>query len=201
MPDTYSVITVKRFPYRDTLEEWSNRYHFEGTMPGNDTEWKAVADAFVGMERTIVTNSVEFIRAYGYQAGIEHSVYQLDYESPPNTVLRGTFVAAAGSRPPGDIAACVRWYTGELNSRGKKVYCWKYFHDVWSAGAESDEILPAQLTALTSFAAEIIDGTIGGLPLRYTGPQGAELSAPKVLPYLTTRTLKRRGKRPLPGSP
>jgi hypothetical protein len=96
---------------------------------------------------------------------------------------------------PGDVAATIRWYTGELSSRGKKVYCRKYMHDVWQDTASYDDLISQQRTLFLTFANKMIDGTLPG-GVKYCGPQGAVLSAPQVNQYLTTRTLKRRGKRP-----
>lgn len=194
MPDTASITIVKDFMYRGAFEEYSNKYHFEGTVPGTLTEWKALADAIIAAERPTTSNN-RFVRAYGYVAGSENSVAQIDYKLAPNTVLTGTLALGSGVSTPGDVAGTIRWYTGQSNSRGKKIYCRKYMHGVLSSASSGDTMYAAQQTALATFAAKLIDGTLPG-GFKYCGPQGADLSAPEVSPWLTTRTLKRRGKRP-----
>lgn len=199
MPDTPSITLVKRFTYRDTQEEFSNKYHFSGTTPADAAAWKTLADAIIAAERPTVQASVRWYRAYGYVAGNDNSVFQHDYAGPPDTSVAGTLALGTQRDVPGDIAVTIRWFTGALSSRGKKIYCRKYMHGAVASPADVDEVGPAQLAAMATFAAKLIDGTLPG-NFRYCGPQGAVLSAPSVAPYLTTRTLKRRGKRP-PTSP
>lgn len=199
MPDTPSITLIKRFTYRDTLEEFSNKYHFSGTVPSDAAGWKALADAMILAEKPTVQASVRFIRAYGHVAGNEVSVWQHNYAGPPDTSVPGTMALGAQRDVPGDAAAVVRWYTGELTEKGKKIYCRKYLHGAVADASDVDEIGATQKAALATWAAKLIDGTLPG-SVRYCGPQGATLSAPAVMPYLTTRTLKRRGKR-TPSSP
>ena len=201
MPDTPSITIIKRFTYRDALEEWGNTYHFSGTTPANAAAWKTLADAVIAAERPIVTGSTSFVRAYGYEAGNENSVAQIDYTVPPNAPpLVGSY-GTPGTKAPGDAAATIRWWTGVTSSRGKKVYCRKYFHDITMNSSDSDELQSTLITAMNTYAAKMIDGTLPG-SFKYCGPQGAVLSDPHVNLYITTRTLKRRGKRPpLPGGP
>ena len=201
MPDTPSIVLVKRFLYRGQNEEFSNKYHFSGTTPANEAAWKALADAIIAAEQPTVTSAVSWVRAYGYEAGNENSVAQIDYTIAPNTVVSGTLAIGTGVTTPGDIAATIRWYTGQINSRGKKIYCRKYMHGALHLNTDQDIIFPAQKTAMGTYAAKLIDGTLPG-SFKYCGPQGAALSLPVVDQYLTTRTLKRRGKRPpLAGGP
>lgn len=196
MPDTPSITIVKKFTYRGQPEEFSNTYHFSGTVPTTEASWKTLADAIIAAEKLTVTSLVTFVRAYGYEAGNEHSVAQIDYAVPPNTVVAGSYTAPASGAAPGDTVATVRWYTGELNSRGKKIYCRKYFHNVYVGAPTPDTLITAQSTLFATFGAKMIDGTLPG-SVKYCGPQGAVLQAPEVSPWVTTRTLKRRGKRPL----
>jgi hypothetical protein len=195
MPDTPSITIVKSFDYRGVPEEWSNRYHFSGTVPTDTAGWKTLADAIIAAERPVVSSAVTFVKAYGYVAGNDNSVAQIDYHISPAVVLSGTFVPTGGQRCPGDVAATVRWYTGASSTRGKKIYCRKYIHDVYFATNDPDNVLALQRTALGVYGAKMIDGTLPG-SAKYCGPQGAVLSAPTVDIHTTTRTLKRRGKRP-----
>lgn len=195
MPDTPSIVMVKEFPYRGQNEEWSNKYHFSGTTPANAAAWKALADALGAAEAGIFTTQTKIVRAYGYEAGNDIAVWSFDYRGPPDTTIPGTLTFGASSAAPGDAAATIRWYTGAVNSRGKKIYCRKYFHDVKEHSTTRDALDTSQQGNYATFAAKVIDGTLPG-SFRYCGPQGAVLSSPSVSPWITTRTLKRRGKRP-----
>jgi len=195
MPDTPSITIVHKFTYRDQPEEWSNTYHFSGTTPANRAAWKALADAIIAAEKLTQYSTTSFVRAYGYEAGNENSVAQIDYTVAPDApVVVGTY-AGSGRKTSGDVAATVRWYTGASSTRGKKIYCRKYFHGIDASTSDADEVDATHSGVLATFAAKLIDGTLPG-SFKYCGPQGAVLSAPQVAAYLTTRTLKRRGKRP-----
>lgn len=205
MPDQPSLVIVKRGSYRGSPEEWSNKYHFSGTIPTSAVEWKALADAWIQLEKPTMHTSVSFVRAYGYEPGSDrkggHADFVLDYTAAPNTPVVGTNTGFAGQLMPGDVAATVRWSTPDFNARGKRIYCRKYLHCVFQNPAVPDQIQPSVLTLYNTYAAACIAGSLPG-SAKYCGPQGAVLSAPIASPYLTTRTLKRRGKRPpLAGTP
>lgn len=195
MPDTPSITIVKRFTYRGLNEDFSNTYHFSGTTPANAAAWKTLADGIITAEAPCVAPGTSFVKAYGYEAGNENSVAQIDYTLAPLTPTLGTLSPGAVAPCPGDVAATIRWYTGASSTRGKKIYCRKYMHGVYGSGASNDTWWATQKTAYQTFAAKLIDGTLPG-SFKYCGPQGAVLSVPETSPWLTTRTLKRRGKRP-----
>lgn len=195
VPDTPSIVLVKKFTYRDAAEEWSNKYHFSGTVPANYADWVTLASALGAQEKTCYTGKNTIVRAYGYEAGVDHAVAVMDYTVAPLSPIFGTLSETSNHEVPGDVAATVRWWTGQFNSRGKRIYCRKYFHGVLASDSDTDELDVANKTPMTTFAAKVIDGTLPG-SFKYCGPQGAVLSLPVVDKYLTTRTLKRRGKRP-----
>jgi len=197
VPDTDSIVIIKSFEYRGKDEEFSNRYHFENHHPVGHDAWYALAESIWLHEKVAFPPLVSWVRSYGYNAGTEHSIWSWD-NGPPATAPKGTLGLSTAMLPtPGDTAATVRWDTGELNSRGKRIYCRKYMHGVYASNNDADSLATEQAQALTAYATAMIDGSLSG-GARYCGPQGANLSAPRVDPFLTTRTLKRRGKRPLP---
>lgn len=195
MPDTPKITVLKSFSYRGSAEEYSNTYHFSGTTPANDAAWKTLFDALVALERPVLNAAHAWVGGYGYNAGSEHANWSYDYAAnavtrPVGTMANGTQVPA-----PGDAAIWVRWRTADLSSTGKPVYLRKYFHGALRDPGDADVIGPAQKTALGTFGAAMIAGTLPG-SVKVCGPQGSVASAPLACSYLTTRTLKRRGKRP-----
>ena len=197
MPDTPSITIVKQFPYRgNDKEEFSNTYHFTGTTPANDAAWKTLADAIIAEERKLFAPFVKIVRVYGYVAGVEHAEAVIDYAAAPLTPVAGSYVEPSGARlAPGDAAYWVRWRTNERGSNGKWKYCRKYFHNVYQESAFPDKVQATQRTAALAYAAKMSDGSLPG-GFKICTPQGAIGGPVAVSEFVTTRTLKRRGKRP-----
>lgn len=194
MPDTPSITLVKRFLYRGNQEEWSNTYHFAGTAPSNAAAWKTMADALIAQEKTFLLNTHSYVRAYGYDAGNEHSVAQIDYVALGGTLVVGANAPTANGVTPGDAAFMLRAKVG-TSSRGKSVYIRKYYHGINVPAGGGDSVGPTQQGQLQTFG-NLICTTGGPLPGGWCAPQGALGSNPLAMPFITTRTLKRRGKRP-----
>ncbi|HMJ97611.1 MAG TPA: hypothetical protein VK486_17315 [Thermoleophilaceae bacterium] len=195
MPDTPSITLVKRFIYRGVFEEWSNTYHFSGTTPTNDAGWVALGDAIWTSEKTCYTSDHARVKMYGYEAGNEHSIFQRDYVAEALPVVAGTLgVASTDQKMSGDQAAWIRGLVG-LSSRGKKVYVRKYLHGGTCKLASPDEIAVGYKSALNQHASTMVGGTLPG-GAKWCGPQGAVVGALNSSTFVTTRTLKRRGKRP-----
>ena len=197
MPDTASITIVKRFTYRGLREEFSNKYHFTGSRPGDTAAWKTLADAIIAEERKMLSNKVYFVRAYGYEPSNELSVAQIDYEAAPLTPANGAIVGGqlaeqVWAQPESSLN--IRWRTNERNSRKKWIYLRKYYHGL-IVKSDGETVNDTALAAAKTFAAKMIDGTLPG-NFRYCGPQGAAAGAWQVDPYAGTRELKRRGKRP-----
>lgn len=193
------AIINKRFLYRGNQEVYSNVYHLSGTRPANDAAWHAVLDALKNAELGVTNAACTWIDGYGYNDGHwEDKPQTVDSHQTWASANTGTLVTTGGTLCQGDSAVWVRWSTGDRNSRGKPIYLRKYFHPAWSAGSPADNVLPAQITALGVYAAKMVDGTTipGGLVL--CRPNGDVGSSPFAGAYVTTRTLKRRGKRPNP---
>lgn len=195
MPDMPSITIVKRMSYRGQNEEWSNKYHFSGTTPADATAWKTLADAIITNEKGCLPATISFVRAYGYVAGQDHTVAVIDYTLPPNTVVVGTQPTTSASPTPGDAAFWIRWQTPDFNSRGKRIYLRKYYHGALYATGTPDLVSALQVSNAVVVAGKFTDGTLPG-SFKYCGPQGAVATNPTVGAYVTTRTLKRRGKRP-----
>lgn len=194
MPDTPSITIIKSFTYRGKAEEWSNKYHFTGTTPSSDATWKTLADAIIAVEKACYRPETTVVRAYGYEAGNEHAVAIIDYSAAPLTPVPGTLNQTTGfNLAPGDTAMWLRGRTPTRNSNGKWIYVRKYFHGVFTNTAGAVD--PAQRAAMMALGAKLEDGTLPG-SAKWSGPQGALAGPLGTSEFATTRTLKRRGKRP-----
>lgn len=208
MATQVGLTVVKRFTYRgDATEEYSNTYWLTGTVPADDTAWRALFDAMVVSEKQVYPSSVTVVRGYGYADNQGHfgprpagtevspSVWTRDLVAAAATVA-GTLAVTSEIRCPGDAAVWVRWKTSRLN-KGKAIYLRKYFHPAYAASAGAfDQIANAQRDALLLHAAKMWDGTfISGRKITAAGSTDVIVGA-NHSPYVTTRTLRRRGKRP-----
>lgn len=194
MPNTDSITIIKRFTFRGKDEEWSNSYHLEGTTPTNEAGWKTLADAVIASEKTVYSADHRVVRAYGYVAGNEHAVAVVDYSAAPLTPVPGTLPVTNGfNDQAGDVAMWLRARTPDRNSRGKWIYLRKYFHGVRADGG--GVVMPSQRAAALAHGNLMKGGTLPG-SMKWCGPQGADALVCDTSLYATTRTLKRRGKRP-----
>ena len=194
------ITLIKTLDYRAAVEEWSNHYHLTGTPPSSPSAWRTLFDALVAAEKTLYNGGVTVIGGYGYDddATTAHAVWSVDLRVTPDTPVGGTF-ATTGHQFPGDAAAWCRWKLNRNNSKGKPIYLRKYFHGalglVSPTGDQTDTILAAQVTAYAAFATLLDTGAgVGGTHIRDTG--GASIVSNGCSSFITTRTLKRRGKRP-----
>lgn len=191
MPDTPSITINKEITYRGLPEITGNTYHFSGTKPTTDAGWHDLALAIWNAERTFLDGTTKFVGYLGYDAGNPHAVSIKNYNEDGTTKPTGALSGLA-TKAPGDMAVWVRWTTPERTSRGKRIYLRKYFHEV---PYEEDAVPSSTKALMLTYANKMIDGTLPG-GVRVCGPQGAVASMPYVSPWVTTRTLKRRGKRP-----
>lgn len=192
---TKSITLVKRFTYRGVDEEWSNTYHFSGTAPASNTEWKALADAIFSTEKACYQSTTKLVRAYGYLPPLDVSVAQIDYVALGGALPAGTLLTeSSDSVMAGDQASMLRAPVG-LSTRGKKVYLRKYFHGGTIKQSDPDNIALRTTQGLTAHGAAMIGG---GLPggAKWCSPSGALPTLTQPNAFVTTRTLKRRGKRP-----
>lgn len=192
---------VKRFLYRGNVdEEFSNTYHFKNAPPGDDPSWTVLMNDAINHEKAIFPTDVQFVRVYGYNSddpNAHHAfVHDFTIPGPPPA---GTMPSITGNRMAGDQAACVAWKTSRLNSRGKAIYLRKYFHAGYVDVGTHDNLAGQYLGALGEFGGltQGMNSVYGGLRSR---SHDETLLQGKVITYVTTRTLKRRGKRPRTGS-
>lgn len=193
-----SIILVKQFTYRDDpTEQFSNRYYLRNAPPGDQASWKQLCDDLINIEKPVFPPSVHYVTAYGYNddAANAQSVFFHDYTqdaSPPAGTYGGTGQSCAG-----DQAALVFWKTDRKNARGKYIYYRKYFHASTVSVGDRDMIDQTHHDAymtLVNALHPVVGAFWGGIRSR-THADG--IIASGVGEWITTRTLKRRGKRPL----
>jgi len=188
-----TITLIKRFTYRgDASEEFSNTYSFKNAPPGDSASWLVFANDMWLIEKLIFPGSVFLVAAYGYDSDDPkaHSVWGHDYTTP-GPPPPGTMVLA-GQPMAGDQAACVEWVTDKKNSRGKTIYLRKYLHAGAVKVGNVDELDNTYLGLLDVYK-NSISGHWGGLRAR---EHDYNIVTAKPITWVTTRTLRRRGKRP-----
>lgn len=195
---TTGLTIIKRFAYRgNSNEEFSNHYWLTGATPADSAAWRTLFDALVAEEKKVYSAAASVIGGYGYNSTSDTAtaIWTVDLTVAPNTPVIGTFANASLVPLPGDDAYWIRWGLDRYNSKGKRVYLRKYFHPAYATNGVPDT-LPASLsTACNAFGAKLEDGSfLDGR--KTTDKLGTALVGHAVGPYITTRTLKRRGKRP-----
>jgi hypothetical protein len=181
--DTPSVRVDKTFMYRGSLKTWSNRYHFNGGVPSDNTHWNTLFDAITAAEKALYKSDVHIVKAVGYDAGSDLPVHEKDY------ALAGTASFFSGQDVPGDCAAILRYSTTARSSRNHAVYLFNYFHGALGGeGGDIDVLDSDQRDAIAAYAALWIagfsDGTITAVR---AGPHGATATSALVLPEVRHR--------------
>lgn len=202
--DPYPSITiVKRFNYRgDSTEEWENTYHFSGGTPSSETRWKALSDAIIASEKTLYVAATTVVRAFGHEANNKVAVWSYDYLLGTGAVP-GTLTPSTGNQMPGDVAAWIRWSTTQRTSLGKPIFLRNYYHSMFDSGATAPSLTETvnvtQKANMQTFGTAWVTGFSDGTTTYHRcGPNGAVGQVAQPSTYLTTRTLKKRGKRIAP---
>jgi len=198
------IVVTKSFDYRGEPEEWSNRYWFTETAPWTAAQFRTIFDNIATHEASLFTSATTVVSGYGYNDNDEHAqaVWSVDLRLAPNTPVPGTFQPGTAERQAGDSSIFCWWKTSRKNKRGKPIYLRKYFHDVYNeAGPPHDGVADLQRLALEAFAEGFYTQTFLGFGLAAQGHPDEDLIAYGAHPWITTRTLKRRGKRPKAATP
>ena len=184
-------MTQKSFAYRGVQEEYANIYHLSGTQPADQAAWQSLADAVKDLERPILSPVVTFTSWLGYNDGSDTA----DYTGLHTGTLTGSYSMTSQIQCPGDDAMWVRWATGDRSSSGKPIFLRKYFHPAVTLAAGGDSISSTWRTAAATYGAAMTAGGLAGT-LKICRPNGHLGTTVLAASFVTTRTLKRRGRRP-----
>jgi len=196
--DRPSLTLVKKFDYRGNDEEWTNTYFFTGDAPTSPASWKTLADNVAAGEKTLYPSSTHIVRAIGHEAGESVAVWSYDYEANTEEIA-GTYAETGASRDAGDTAQWIRWSTDQMTSLGKPIYLRSYYHPGFrQTSGTADQVAPSWQTAAQAYGDDWIDGFLDGdsEERHRCGPHGAVGLVTAYSEFITTRTLKRRGRRP-----
>lgn len=200
--DTAFLTIEKSFTYRGTREHWVNTYHFDN-IPPDSTQWQAIYVDLINKELAFLPVDVQVEGATGHNPGTPPVlVWEIDQPPPGEGGPVGLWIPQSGDGAcPGDAAFFIRYGTTQKNKLGKPIYLWNYYHGAYHRGVV-DLQASSQFTAAATMAAALVTGlSHGGVTYRRAGPRGAVAQNYKVGDFLTTRTLKHRGKRHRFGSP
>lgn len=189
------VVVIYTFTYRDAPEEFSQKYHFEGDAPSDGTGWTALMTELATLLAPATSQVSSIVRMYGYEDTDHSSVFTYDFTTHGGAVV-GTLLidSDAGGYQSGDVAYLGRWTTGRTSTKGKPIYLFKYWHGAPFASSDRDK-LPASTLASFNSAIGNLRGATGAWP-GIADKTGAMPVGWHAETYLTTRTLKRRGRRP-----
>lgn len=192
----FKLTVNKRFDYRGSQEEYSNSYVFSGPNPADAAAWLTWANKIRDLEKPILPATVTFVDWYGYDEGSwESKPSSMDYRGDYAAGQVGTLATGGAGQAPGDSAFVVRWDTGQLTTKGKKIYLRKFFHPAIVSTGQPDNVIAAQLAAANAFAPKFYDGASLVGTARLARATGTLVVEGHCMPFVTTRTLKRRGKR------
>lgn len=170
MAATPSVKIVKTFPYRGGTQRFSNRYHFSGGTPVDNTHWTTLLQNIRDSEKTIFGSEVTLVEGVAYAAGSDLPLLTVTWSTAGTLTKGANFVPA-----PGDCAALCRWTTTARSAKNHPIYLFNYWHAVGSEDTLSDDALSlSQKAAMEDYANAWISGfSDGSNTYHRAGPNGA----------------------------
>ncbi len=189
------ITLIKEFLYRGLPEEFSNSYHLD-SFPDNRGNWVDLVEALAVLELEVMHSGVTYKRALVYEDSDHPAIWTIVFADEGGEPV-GNLGGIGAEQAAGDQAAVVSWRTGLVGSSGKPIWLRKYFHGVWTKPpTDMDFISDDQNAALVTFG-EALRTTEITAAHYFADKNGRRPDGPeRVDEFITTRTLKRRGKRP-----
>lgn len=187
-PTQHSVQIVKQFSYRgDPLQQFSNRYYFNGGAPADQTAWYALIDALVLLEKSCFNGGVTCIAGHGYAPGSEVAI-------ATKAMSVGGTLGGTGTPVPGDCAVVVKMATTKMSVKNHRVYVFSYYHHALRSAGDNggDQLDATQKTAIEGYANDWLNGiSVGGRVYKRTTPDGALVTGRTVDPFIGHRDFLR----------
>ena len=187
MPATPSVKVIKQMLYKGNQHRWSNRYHFNGGTPADETHWQTLFTNIRNAEKLVFNGNVGIEEIVGYAAGsdVPVSVWTGD--------VAGTGVFTDAISCPGNDAALVRYSTTARTAKNHPIYLFNYYHFAQriNTGSDTNVISNDWKTALQTYADAWLAGFSDGTNTYVrAGPNGATATARLVDGFLTHRDFR-----------
>jgi len=186
MAATASIKIVKKISWKGLIQEWSNRYHFDGGAPADATKWETLADAVVAAERHCFKSWIPFTEAVGYAAGSDVPAFQKVY------TVSGDATTPAGDVQAPEVAALVRFTTNARTSKNHPIYLFNYYHGVYCTSSTNPDWLENNQKGLfDTYAGAWLAGFSDGSVVHHrAGPNGDLALTKLVEPYVTHRDFR-----------
>lgn len=188
MAATPSIKIVKTIDWHGTTRNFSNRYHFAGGTPADNSHWTTFADLVVADEAAIYSSDNEIIEAVGYAAGSDVPVFSKAYTTA------GTYTDSSIERVPAECCALMKWTTTQRSTKNHPIYLFSYWHGVLrgTGSGVGDQIKPSMITAYNEYATDWLAGYSDGTNTYVrAGPNGAVAQAGLLETYITHRDFPR----------
>lgn len=180
-----SVLIKKTAPFKAGVRTYSNRYHFTGGTPSDDTHWHTLFDAIVAAEKACYPSWTTIVEAVGYAAGSDVPV------STKNYTTIGTLSAAAGGiNAPLESVALIRWSTTARSTKNHPIYAFSYMRPAYfkSTDAWAEQLDLNQKSALLTYATSWVTGfSDGSITAVRATPSGHTCNGQIVEEFLTHR--------------